>query len=79
MIKFIEKKIKTVEFHTLKVGETFKVPDFSSHYMKFERIVNTNGDAYNGINLNTGLLMRFDDTDNVYAVNLTAEVDIKNV
>lgn len=74
MIKFIEKKDKTVEFHTLKVGDTFKSPNFSAHYMKLECVVNTNGDAYNSINLDTGLLVRFSGTDNVYAVNLIAEI-----
>lgn len=75
MIKFIEKKNKTVEFHTLKAGDTFKSPNFSAHYMKFECVVNTNGEAYNSINLNTGTLVRFDGDDDVYAVNLIAEVE----
>lgn len=75
MIKFIEKKNKTVEFHTLKTGDTFKSPNFSAHYMKFECVVNTNGEAYNSINLDTGLLVRFSGTDDVYAVNLIAEVE----
>lgn len=75
MIKFIEKKNKTVEFHTLKAGDTFKSPNFSAHYMKFGCVVNTNGDAYNSINLDTGLLVRFSGTDNVYTVNLIAEVE----
>lgn len=75
MIKFIEKKNKTVEFHTLKVGDTFKSPKFSAHYMKFECVINTNGDAYNSINLDTGTLVRFSGTDDVYVVNLTVEVE----
>lgn len=75
MIKFIEKKNKTVKFHTLKAGDTFKSPNFSSHYMKFECVVNTNGNAYNSINLATGLLVRFSDTDNVHPISLTAEVE----
>lgn len=75
MIIFIEKKNKTVEFHTLKAGDTFKSPNFSAHYMKFECVVNTNGEAYNSINLDTGLLVRFSGTDDVYAVNLIAEVE----
>ncbi len=72
MIKFIEKKNKVVEFHTLKAGDTFKSPNFSAHYMKCECVVNINGATYNSINLDTGLLVRFNSTDDVYAVNLTA-------
>lgn len=75
MIKFIEKKNKTVEFHTLKAGDTFKSPNFSAHYMKFECVVNTNGEAYNSIDLDTGLLVRFNGTDDVHLISLTAEVE----
>lgn len=75
MIKFIEKKNKTVEFHTLKAGDTFKSPNFSAHYMKFECVVNTNGEAYNSINLDTGLLVRFNGIDDVHPISLTAEVE----
>lgn len=75
MIKFIEKKNKTVEFHTLKAGDTFKSPNFSAHYMKFECVVNINGEAYNSINLDTGLLVRFNGTDDVHPISLTAEVE----
>ncbi len=75
MIKFIEKKDKTVEFHTLKAGDTFKSPNFSAHYTKFECVTNTNGEAYNSINLDTGLLVRFSGTDDVHPISLTAEVE----
>lgn len=75
MIKFIEKKNKTVEFHTLKAGDTFKSPNFSAHYMKFECVVNTNGEAYNSINLDTGLLVRFNGTDDVRPISFTTEVE----
>ena len=75
MIKFIEKKNKTVKFQTLKVGDTFKSPNCSAYYMKFGYIVNANGYTYNGINLNAGSLVRFSNTDDVYAVNLIAEVE----
>lgn len=75
MIKFIDKKNKTVKFHTLNVGDTFKSPNFSAHYMKCECVVNTNGAAYNSINLDVGLLMRFNNTDDVYPISLTVEVE----
>lgn len=74
-MKFIEKKNKTVEFHTLKAGDTFKSPNFSAHYMKFECVININGEAYNSINLDTGLLVRFSGTDDVHPISLTAEVE----
>jgi hypothetical protein len=75
MIKFIEKKNKTVKFQTLKVGDTFKSPNCSAYCMKFGYPVNAHGYTYNGINLNTGSLVRFSDADDVYAVNLMAEVE----